>query len=263
MEYDAIHSAYLACPDPAAACGPYERLGLLVSADAGDRLLEVGPASQRFALQFLGDPEAAPFRAALPGGSGLAAISLRTRDAAAVTARLLQHGQQKPAPFRGLDLTAVWLGLRAEAGTDLVLVQAGAANAAAPDHDFPLLRLDHLAAFAPDLDAKTRFWTDVLGVPVAGEVVTPTLVIRQLRIGGAVLELLGAASPDSPILQRPPGLLSMASWEVDDLDAAVRQARAAGFTASDPAAGPLPGTRVSTIPAAELAGVNMQLLQYV
>ena len=100
-------------------------------------------------------------------------------------------------------------------------------------------------------------------MPVAGEVVTPHLVIRQLRIGGAVLELLGAASAESPIRQRTPGLVSMASWETADLDAAVSQARAGGFTPSDPAAGPLPGTRISTIPAIELAGVNMQLLQYV
>jgi hypothetical protein len=49
---------------------------------------------------------------------------------------------------------------------------------------------------------------------------------------------------------------------VPDLDAAVRQARAAGFTAPDPAPGVLPGTRVATIRGPELAGVNLQLLQY-
>ena len=37
----------------------------------------------------------------------------------------------------------------------------------------PLKRLDHLAAMAPNLEDATSFWTDVLGVPVHGEVRTP------------------------------------------------------------------------------------------
>jgi hypothetical protein len=55
----------------------------------------------------------------------------------------------------------------------------------------------------------------------------------------------------------------MVAWEVDDLDAAVSLARDRGFTPSDPTLGILPGTRTATIPAAELAGVGMQLLEYV
>jgi len=98
---------------------------------------------------------------------------------------------------------------------------------------------------------------------VSGEIVTPTMVVRQLRIGDAVLELLGPASPDSPLWKRPPGLVSMASWEVRNLDAAIGQARTAGFTGTDPAVGPLPGTWIATIQGTELAAVNMQLLEYV
>ncbi|MGH2604038.1 MAG: VOC family protein, partial [Dehalococcoidia bacterium] len=131
------------------------------------------------------------------------------------------------------------------------------------NHTFPLKRLDHLAAIAPDLETATRFWTETLGVPVAGEVRSPAAIIRQMRIGDAIFELLGPATPDSPIATRPPGLISMAAFEVPDLDAAVAQARAAGFTPSEPAAGVLPGTRTATIPPAELAGMAMQLLQYV
>ena len=41
----------------------------------------------------------------------------------------------------------------------------------------------------------------------------------------------------------------MASWEVRNLDAVVGQARSAGFTVSDAAVGPLPGTRIATIQA--------------
>src|SRR5262249_11350672 len=136
-----------------------------------------------------------------------------------------------------------------------------AAAAGPPGHSFPLRRLDHLAVVTHDLEARTRFWADVLGVAVAGEVATPATVIRQLRLGDAVLELLGPAAPDSPVWKRPAGLVGTASWEVADLDAAVAQARAAGFGVTDSATGVLPGTRVATDQGTELAGVNMQLPQ--
>jgi catechol 2,3-dioxygenase-like lactoylglutathione lyase family enzyme len=160
-----------------------------------------------------------------------------------------------------------WLALHEQAGTDIVLCGhdglAAAAGSVPPGHSFPLRRLDHLAVVTHDLEARARFWADVLGVAGAGEVATPAMVIRQLRLGDAVLELLGPAAPDSPVWKRPPGLVGMASWEVADLDAAVAQARAAGFAVTDPATGVLPGTRIATVQGTELAGVNMQLLQYV
>ena len=87
--------------------------------------------------------------------------------------------------------------------------------------------------------------------------------MRQLRIGDAMFELLGPATPDSPIRQRPPGLNSMFSVEVPDLDATIAHVEAAGFTVADRRIGTLPGTMVATIPAAQTSGVNVQLLQYV
>lgn len=127
----------------------------------------------------------------------------------------------------------------------------------------PLKRLDHVAAVTQDLEASTRFWTDVLEVPLFGEVRTPTTIIRQFKLGDAMLELLGPASPDSPLAQRRPGLLSMAAFEVTDIAAAVAEARAAGFTVTDPAPGSLPGTRVTRIPGEQLSGFTLQLLEYV
>jgi hypothetical protein len=78
-----------------------------------------------------------------------------------------------------------------------------------------------------------------------------------------MFELLGPATPDSPIRQRPPGLNSMCSFEVPDIDAVVAQIRAAGVEVPDPRIGTLPGTRVTTVPAATMSGLNLQLLQYV
>src|SRR5207248_113280 len=121
-------------------------------------------------------------------------------------------------------------------------------------HALPLKRLDHLAAVAPDLERSCTFWDEVLGVPTVGEVVSPTIVVRQLKIGDAILELLGPSTPDSPIRQRPPGLGSSCSFEVDDLEAVIAQARGAGFDVPDSRVGTLPGTRVTTVPSDQMSG---------
>jgi len=131
-------------------------------------------------------------------------------------------------------------------------------------HSLPLKRLDHLAAFTPDIEAATRAWADLLGVVVTGEIVTPAMIIRQLKIGDAIFEVLGPATPESPLASRPAGLASMAAWEVEgSLDEAVALARSRGFTVSDAEAGVIPHTRRATVAAAELGGVGMQLLEYV
>ncbi len=130
-------------------------------------------------------------------------------------------------------------------------------------HSLALKRLDHLAAAAPDLETATRFWQDVLDIPVWGEIVTPTTIIRQMKVGDAIVELLGPAGPDSPLHTRPPGLSSMTAFEVPELEEAVASARARGFATSDPVVGALPGTRVSRIAAEELSGLALQLLEYV
>lgn len=249
-----LDALYVACAD-LSACAAYERLGLaLTPAAAGRRTLLVGLGPASFRVHFVAD---AAFLPGAGAGAGAFAVGLRVPDLAEAAAR----GASAVTGPGGERLA--WLPCRARAGVDLVFREDGPEIAGAPDHAFPLARLDHLAAVALELDDKCAFWSDALGVPVAGEVRTPALIIRQLRLGGAVLELLGAASADSPLRQRPPGLVSMASWEVPDLERAVALAGAAGFSPSGPAPGPLPGTRISTIPGPELAGVNMQLLQYV
>jgi catechol 2,3-dioxygenase-like lactoylglutathione lyase family enzyme len=264
MTFDTIDTLFVAAPDLEAACRPYERLGLRVGpVRQGSRTMLVGQAHNPVAVRFLADAAPGsllgePLRRALDAGRSLFSVGLQVAD----LGRLSSKGVHAE-PFRDDEDDMAWLPLHDQAGTDLVLMRQERHTAAAAADSFPLKRLDHLAVVTHDLEEKTRYWAEVLGIPVAGEVTMPAMVIRQLRIGDAVLELLGAASPDSPLCKRPPGLVSMASWEVDDLDRAVRQAREAGFAVPDPAPGPLPGTRIATIPGSELAGVNIQLLQYV
>ncbi len=81
---------------------------------------------------------------------------------------------------------------------------------------------------APKLDETVRAWESALGVKVTGEVRAPGMLIKQLKIGDAILELLGPDSPESPMASRPPGLASMCAWEVPNLDATIALAREGG-----------------------------------
>jgi hypothetical protein len=167
---------------------------------------------------------------------GLARIVLRVTDLEATLATLAERGIQpttrESASADGEELyDYALLPALPDAAAGLALVQyhrsqAGrhAEYAALGQHATPLKRLDHLAAVAPDLERSCRFWDEVLGVPTVGEVVSPTTVVRQLRIGDGMFELLGPATEDSPIRQRPPGLNSMCSFEVPDLDATIAHA---------------------------------------
>jgi catechol 2,3-dioxygenase-like lactoylglutathione lyase family enzyme len=277
--YEGIARVLLPVADPDAACAPFERLGLVVSSEIRPqgrnirlRTLPVGGPDNLFGVEFLSTGE--PPDEAVSAG-GLSAMMLHVTDLEATLAVLAERGVRATAqPVFGADgrkrIDLAILPDLPDAATSLWLIQPVASGAELLDeylggrsHALPLKRLDHLAAVAPDLERSCRFWADVLGVPTVGEVVSPTTVVRQLRIGDAMFELLGPATPDSPIRQRPPGLSSMCSFEVDDLSSVVEQARAAGFEVPDPRVGTLPGTRVTTVPGTALSGLNLQLLQYV
>jgi catechol 2,3-dioxygenase-like lactoylglutathione lyase family enzyme len=278
MFFSAIDRVLLPVAELSTASAPFARLGLHMGAavphrsyDAYGLSWSVGGGANCFSVELV-SPDQGPkegitladeLRRAVDAKRGLFAVVLRVPDLGPVQAELAARGLLRSSEEVGGG-ELFWLPVEDKAGVNLALVQAqGATQPAGGRNTFPLKRLDHLAAVAPDLDAKTHFWTDVLGVPLAGEVTTPTMVIRQFRIGDAVLELLAPASADSPLHQRPKGPVSLASVEVPDLAAAVRQARAAGFTVTDPAPGPLPGTHIATVPPAELSGLALQLLQYV
>jgi catechol 2,3-dioxygenase-like lactoylglutathione lyase family enzyme len=208
---------------------------------------------------------------------GLCAVVLRVKKLAALLDELGRRGVPHTS-LKNSDVTGeppgpiVRLAVEDAAGMPLFVQEHAlspeeqTAEVVAEDglnHKLAVRRLDHLAAVASNLDAQTHFWTHLLGIPLFGEVVTPVMVIRQFKIGDAILELLGPATPESPIHQRAPGLISMMSLEVADLNAAVAQAKSAGFTISDPAKGALPGTIIATIPATQTSGLTVQLLQYV
>lgn len=284
MLYEGIARVLLPVSDLAAACAPFERLGLVVSPEREPqgrgiriRTVPIGGPDNLFEVEIVG-------KADTPGGGwlfdsavdrGLSTIVLRVSDMATALATLAERGIQATAiPIYGANgekrIELAILPDMPDAAASIRLIQHFQTAEERLTEDFggkqhatPLKRLDHLAAVAPDLERSCKFWDEVLGVPTVGEVVSPTVVVRQLKIGDAMFELLGPATPDSPIRQRPPGLNSMCSFEVPDLDATIAHAQAAGFEVADRRIGTLPGTIVATIPGAQASGLNVQLLQYV
>jgi catechol 2,3-dioxygenase-like lactoylglutathione lyase family enzyme len=294
MQIDAIDHVVVACGQIDAATAPFERLGLSLTPPTPQPdkatenralFLPAGAAGETY-IEFLASTD--PSRTARTGGglsllaaverqAGLFRVALRVADIDAAAAHLAAQGVTAPretvhradgtpildvlrphqAPALGCEVTLVAYPEPIEAR---VRRHRGSGQHV---HALPLKRLDHLAAVPEDLDAACAAWERLLRVPVSGEVRGSGMIIRQLRMGDAVLELLGAETPDSPIASRPKGAVSVVAIEVGNLDEAVRRVRAAGFTAPDPAPGILPGTRVATIPPGELSGLAFQMLEYV
>jgi catechol 2,3-dioxygenase-like lactoylglutathione lyase family enzyme len=272
-----------------AASAPFERLGLKLTppmrhAGGGteNRVFFVGAGENHVYVELLGvnDRAVAPasYTEAIDRGGGtLTSLVLAVNDMFAAIEELGRHGIHTSAR-RVLREDGTPIGDIAPIdgvaalGFSVVLIQyveprpeqsARRAASGVFSHAFPLKRLDHLAAMAPDLEASTRFWVDVLGVPVHGEVRGPGIIIRQFKMGDVILELLGPDGPDSRLAGRPPGISSMCAFEVPDLESAVALARERGFTVPDPNKGILPGTRTASIPGTELGGLTLQLLEYV
>ena len=294
MTITAIDHIIIATPDVSAASGPFERLGLTLTPLAGharlgteNRAMFAGNLETEFYVELLGIRDRAEAESAesLSGAALIAALASGT-----AAFRLMFVSDNLATEATRLNVAGIATQLDhvvREDGTPIADVLRPAAFGAAgcdfafisyPEspaerrrrhersalfaHALPLKRLDHLAVVTPELEKAMAFWVNVLGVPVHGEVRGRGMIIKQMKIGDAIVELLGPDSPESPLASRPAGLISMAAFEVPDLDAAVETARAKGFSPSTPAAGALPGTRVATIPPTELSGFALQLLEY-
>lgn len=287
-----IDHVQVAVPSLEATAGPFRRLGLAltpITAHSGtgtaNTVFFVGEGEGEFYFELLGivdEAEAARNETGrrvlrqVASGGGLRRLLLNVasmREAARTLSRrgvAIDPYEVFAADGRRISVAAV---LPAEGpGFEVALVEYPEELAARRErharaglfaHSFPLKRLDHVAAITHDLDGATRWWSEVLGVPVVGEIVTPAIIIRQLRMGDAILELLAPTSSASPIASRPAGLASMVAFEVADLDGATALARERGLNPSAPEPGVIPGTRRATIPASELSGLSLQLLEYV
>lgn len=291
---DRIDHLIVPVPGLTAAARAYERLGLVLTPrtehagmGTANRATFIGSSAANYAyielLEITGrsvvaEGSRAHYLPAADAGGALSSVAFGSHDLADAVARLdalgmtVDHREVRAADGRKLAESAVvdTRGALPFALTLLAYPETWEARyerslaAGRFAHTFPLKRLDHLAAVAPDIEAATAFWRDTLGVTVAGEIRAPGMIIRQLQVGDAIFELLGPDGPGSRMAGRPAALASMAAWEVEgSLDEAVQLARERGFTVPDPEPGVIPGTRRSSIPASELGGLGMQLLEYV
>lgn len=274
------------------AAAPFQKLGLKVSdpirhegIGSESRMIFVGERpDQSFYVEFLAIVDEAKARAAGRGlyldavarGGGLARLMLKMSGLPSVAERLrargiasnieeISFGGRKSSDLvtlTGVPDLAIDTGLFEPVMNDSDVFERRKANGSF-QHDFPVKRVDHLAAMAPDIEAATKFWGEALGVTLHGEIRGPGIIIRQLKMGDSILELLAPDGPESRLAGRPAGLMSMVAFEVPKLDEAVSLARERGFSPTEPAGGILPGTRTSTIPGTELSGLSLQLLEYV
>ena len=132
-------------------------------------------------------------------------------------------------------------------------------------------RLDHLVLSAADSSEVAAAWREVFGLraqpalrPDGPDLELTPLPLADHGRGGAFLELVRALTADhrvaASIDENGEGMFSL-SFEVDDIDAAVRELRAAGVTVSGPEPGLLPETRVARFDSATTNGVALQLIE--
>ena len=128
-------------------------------------------------------------------------------------------------------------------------------------------RIDHIGVAVEDLGAALELYGGPLGMP---EVHRETVVEQGveavlLDVGDGHVELLAALGPDTPVgrflTRRGPGLHHVA-YQVADIDAALREARAAGLRPLDdePRTG-IRGTRVAFLHPAATGGVLTEIVQ--
>ena len=88
------------------------------------------------------------------------------------------------------------------------------------------LRSHHIALRITDYARARQFYTEVLELPVVGQI--PGKEIEFLGIGGTTIELMGGADPES--LAKPQAGLIHLAFEVEDVDATYRELSDRGVT---------------------------------
>jgi methylmalonyl-CoA epimerase len=271
---DRIHHVGIVVHDADAALGFYrDVMGLEVTADQvveeqGVRgvLLQLG--ENEIELLQPVQPDTGVARYLESRGQTLHHICLNTDNVLAELERLKGLGVEliDQMPRDGLAGKIAFIHPKAMHGVLIELAQPPVS------HDPDALHLgkgfDHLAVTVADYEAAQQTWKLVTGLEVKGEVRPEGrgMVIGQVPCGRAIIELIAATSPDSPMAQRiaeqGERASSMVAVEVPDLDAEVERYRSNGITVGEPQTGVLPNSRTATIPAEQAFGLAIQLIQF-
>jgi len=126
-------------------------------------------------------------------------------------------------------------------------------------------RIAHIGIAVESLDEALQFYRDVLGLTPHPPEVADGATIVSLPFGESEVELLQARDADSPIAKfiarRGPGIHHVC-YRVPDLDAALRQAREAGYRLVDetPRTG-AGGCRIAFLHPKSTAGILIELTE--
>jgi len=127
-------------------------------------------------------------------------------------------------------------------------------------------RIAHIGVAVDALEQILPFYRDILQLPQVPLEDTDGARIVGLSAGDPLIELLEAASPDSPIgkfvAKRGPGIHHLC-FAVDDLDATLDRCRLAGITLIDtaPRIG-AEGKRIAFLHPSSTAGVLVELTEH-
>lgn len=136
----------------------------------------------------------------------------------------------------------------------------------APDPTRRGTRIAHIGVAVRSLDEILPFYRDVLGMPETSLDDADGARIAGLVAGESLVELLEAATPESPIgkyiAKRGPGIHHIC-FNVDDLEGALARCRAAGIRLIDetPRIG-AEGKRIAFLHPSATAGVLIELSEY-
>ena len=135
-----------------------------------------------------------------------------------------------------------------------------------PDRPARGTRIAHLGVAVRSLDESVSFYRDVLGMPEVELDDADGARIVGLAAGDSLVELLEAASPDTPIgrfvARRGPGIHHIC-FAVDDLDGALARCRQAGIRLIDetPRIG-AEGKRIAFLHPSATGGVLVELTEH-
>jgi methylmalonyl-CoA/ethylmalonyl-CoA epimerase len=130
-----------------------------------------------------------------------------------------------------------------------------------------LKKIYHLGYAVEDIEAASRFYRETFGAePTEPEVVGEQGVIATMfRVGESMVELVQPTRPDSPVgrfLERRGEGVHHVAYQVDDLEAALRELRKSGVEIIDeqPRRG-AGGTRVAFVHPKSAFGVLTELVE--
>lgn len=100
-----------------------------------------------------------------------------------------------------------------------------------------MARVDHIGIAVKNAEASCRFYTEVLGFQVAGTRSTGAMKLLFIKAGNTEIELLepeaGQVSAVSKFLESRGEGLHHVAFQVDDIEAALAGAKAAGYDLID------------------------------